>query len=143
MMGEIDKNVLYLAFTRNEVSGTHLVFEKRRFQGFTSEILGLVKSLRRKVHFVFNSLGTTEISRACKHSFYIISSCPSLCSTCPIQNNLNHASTSNIREVMKFSNLGDRSFETDFSPLLGVIQLTPQSIYQLQRCDQHIQKQVP
>ena len=32
----------------------------------------------------------------------------------PFWNNLNYASTANIREVMKFYNLGDKSFETDF-----------------------------
>ena len=31
------------------------------------------------------------------------------------QNNLNYASTSNIREVIKFYNLGDKTFKTDFS----------------------------
>ena len=31
------------------------------------------------------------------------------------QNFLNYASTSNIQEDMKFYNLGDKSFETDFS----------------------------
>ena len=31
------------------------------------------------------------------------------------QNNLNHASTSNIREVIKFYDLGGKTFETDFS----------------------------
>ena len=31
------------------------------------------------------------------------------------QNNLNHTSTSNIREVIKFYHLGDESFRTDFS----------------------------
>ena len=31
------------------------------------------------------------------------------------QNNLNYASTSNIRKVIKFYNLGDKTFETDFS----------------------------
>ena len=30
-----------------------------------------------------------------------------------MQNNLNYASTSNIREVIKFYNLGDKTFETD------------------------------
>ena len=29
------------------------------------------------------------------------------------QNRLNHASSPNTREVMKFYNLGDQSFETD------------------------------
>ena len=31
------------------------------------------------------------------------------------QNNLIYPSTSNVREDMKFYNLGDKSFETDFS----------------------------
>ena len=30
-------------------------------------------------------------------------------------NNLNYASTSNFREVIKFYNLGDETFETDFN----------------------------
>ena len=30
-------------------------------------------------------------------------------------NTLNYASTANIEEVMKFYNLGDKTFETDFS----------------------------
>ena len=30
------------------------------------------------------------------------------------QNNLNYASTSNVPEVIKFYNLGDKTFETDF-----------------------------
>ena len=33
----------------------------------------------------------------------------------PFHNTLNHASTANITEVMKFYNLGDKTFETDFS----------------------------
>ena len=32
-------------------------------------------------------------------------------------NNLDHASTANIEEVMKFYNLGDKTFETDFRRL--------------------------
>ena len=35
------------------------------------------------------------------------------------QDNLSYASTSNIREVMKFYNLGDKTFETDFNTCLG------------------------
>ena len=31
------------------------------------------------------------------------------------QNDLNYASTSSIRKVIKFYNLGDKTFETDFS----------------------------
>ena len=33
----------------------------------------------------------------------------------PFQNTLNYASTANIEEVMKFYNLGDKIFETDFN----------------------------
>ena len=33
----------------------------------------------------------------------------------PFYNTLNYASTANIEEVMKFYNLGDKTFETDFS----------------------------
>ena len=34
-----------------------------------------------------------------------------------LQNNLSHSFTLNIREVMKFYNLGNQSLETDFSAL--------------------------
>ena len=33
----------------------------------------------------------------------------------PFHNTLNYASTANIEEVMKFYNLGDKTFETDFN----------------------------
>ena len=33
----------------------------------------------------------------------------------PFHNTLNYASTANIEEVMKFYNLSDKTFETDFS----------------------------
>ena len=33
----------------------------------------------------------------------------------PFHNTLNYASTANIEEVVKFYNLGDKTFETDFS----------------------------
>ena len=32
----------------------------------------------------------------------------------PFHNTLKYASTANIEEVMKFYNLGDKTFETDF-----------------------------
>ena len=32
----------------------------------------------------------------------------------PLYNIMNYASTANIKEVMKFYNLGDKTFETDF-----------------------------
>ena len=33
----------------------------------------------------------------------------------PFHNNLKYASTANIEEVVKFYNLGDKTFKTDFS----------------------------
>ena len=33
----------------------------------------------------------------------------------PFHNILNYASTANIEEVMKFYNIGDKTFETDFN----------------------------
>ena len=36
----------------------------------------------------------------------------------PFHNTINYASTANIEEVMKFYNLGDKTFETDFNYLL-------------------------
>ena len=33
----------------------------------------------------------------------------------PFQNTLNYASTANIEELIKFYNLGDKTFETDFN----------------------------
>ena len=35
---------------------------------------------------------------------------------------MNYASTSNIREDIKFYNLGDKTFETDFSTLLNTVE---------------------
>ena len=57
----------------------------------------------------FNSLGTTKISRSLRFSVYI-----NVVLLINFQHNLNYASTSNIREVIKFYNLGDETFETDF-----------------------------
>ena len=104
-----------MTFTRNEVRGTHLVFEKRRFQCFISEILRVVGLLGEKFTF-FNSLGTTKISRSLKHNVYI-----NVVLLINFQNNLNYTSTSDIREVIKFYNLGDKTFETDFSYIVVFI----------------------
>ena len=35
----------------------------------------------------------------------------------PFQNALNYASTANIEEILKFYNLGDKTFETSFNLL--------------------------
>ena len=42
----------FVTFTRNEVRGTYLVFQKRRFQGFISEILRVVGPLAEKFTFL-------------------------------------------------------------------------------------------
>ena len=98
-----------MTFTRNEVRGTHLVFfKKRRFQGLISEILRVVGLLGEKFTF-FNSLGTIKISRSLRLPGYI-----NVVLLINFQNNLNYASTSNIREVMKFYNVSDKTFETNF-----------------------------
>ena len=39
----------------------------------------------------------------------------------PFCNSLNYASTANIEEVMKFYNLGDKTFETDFSTNIHLV----------------------
>ena len=94
-----------MTFTRNEVRGAHL----RKFQGFISEILRVVGLLGEKFTF-FNSLRTTKISRSLRLSVYIY-----VFLLITLQNNLNYISTSNIREVITFYNLGDKMFETYFN----------------------------
>ena len=91
--------------TRNEVKETHLAFQERRFQGFIFETLRVAGLLGEKFTF-FKSIGTTKISRCLKLSAYI---------NVVLLINLNYASTSNIREVIKFYNLGNKTFETDFN----------------------------
>ena len=102
-----------MTFTRNEVRGTYLVFQKRRFQCFISEMLRVVGPLGEKFTFL-NSLGTTKISRSLRLSVYIN---VVLLISFPEQFNLNYSSTANIEEGMKFYNLGHKTFETDFSSL--------------------------
>ena len=58
----------------------------------------------------FVSLGIAEISVILKLLLILI-----LPFTKPSWNNLNYASTKNIREVMKFYNLGNKSFKAGFS----------------------------
>ena len=41
----------FVTFTRNEVRGTYLVFQKTRFQGFISENLRVVGPLGEKFTF--------------------------------------------------------------------------------------------
>ena len=69
----------------------------------------MVGPLGEKFTFL-NSLGTTKISRSLRLSVYI-----NVVLLIKFQNNLNYSSTSNIREVMRFYNLGHKTFETDFN----------------------------
>ena len=57
----------------------------------------------------FNSLGTTKFPEVSDFLFLL-----TLSFWQTFQNKLNYAFTSNIREVIKFYNLGDKTFETDF-----------------------------
>ena len=57
----------------------------------------------------FVSIGITGI-----HDFLNIQFILKLPNSKPFHNTLNCASTANIEEVMKFYNLGDKTFETDF-----------------------------
>ena len=58
VMGEIDKNVplSFVAFTGNEAGKTHLVFQKRRFQSFISEMLRVASLLGEKKFILFSQL---------------------------------------------------------------------------------------
>ena len=71
----------------------------------------MVGLLKEKFTF-FNSLGTTKISRSLKLSVYInvvlLINFPEQFEVCIY---------SNIREVIKFYTLGDKTFETDFSTI--------------------------
>ena len=71
-MSENDKSVPFIVFDFHMKRGkrTHLVFSKRRFQGFVSEILRVVGLLGEK-YFFFNSLGTPKISRNLRLAVYI------------------------------------------------------------------------
>ena len=60
----------------------------------------------------FNFLKKTKISRSLRLSVHIN---VVLLINFPEQFELNYASTSNIREVIKFYNLGDKTSETDFN----------------------------
>ena len=99
----------HLTFTGNEVRGTNLVSEKRRFQGFISEILRVVSLLGEKFTFS-NSIGTTNISRSLRLSVYI-----------NVVHLINFPEQFEFYFYFKYSrsykvdNLGGKTFETDFS----------------------------
>ena len=71
----------------------------------------MVRPLGEKFTFL-NSLGTTKLSKSLRLSVYIN---VVLLISFPEQFKL--SSTSNIGEVMKFYNLGHKTFETDFNNL--------------------------
>ena len=103
-----------MAFTQNEVRGTHLIFFKRGdFKVSCLKFCEWSCLLGEKFIF-FKSLGTTKISRSFRLSVYII-----IALLINFQEQFeSYASASNIREVIKFYNLGDKTFETDFSFLM-------------------------
>ena len=59
---------------------------------------------------IFLSPQTAEILSFCEILFILKLSCSK-----PFHNTLNYFSTVNIEEVMKFYNLGNKSFETSFA----------------------------
>ena len=77
--------------------------------GFRHKILGHVGSLVKNLNF-FVSLGIANISGFSDFLFTLKLSCSK-----PFHNTLNYVSTANIEKVMKFYNLRDKTFETDFS----------------------------
>ena len=95
-----------------------MFFQERGFQGFICEILRVVGLFGEKFTFL-NSLGTNKISRN-----LILFVHANVVLLINFQNNLKYASTSNIQKVIKFYNLGDKTFETDFSASLGQMPLS-------------------
>ena len=71
--------------------------------------MGHVGPLGKNLKF-FISLGIAEFYDFLSFRFILM-----LSYSKPFHNTLNYASTTNIEEVMKFYNLGDKTFETDFS----------------------------
>ena len=101
-MSENDKSVPLIVCNFHTKCGkmnTLSFFQKRRFQGFISEILRVAGLLGEHFIFFFKSLGTTKISKSLKLSENI--------------NVVLLINFSNIREVIKFYNLVDKTFETD------------------------------
>ena len=72
------------------------------------KIFGHVDPLGKKVNF-FVSLGIAEIQGFLSIQFIL-----KLSYSKSFHNTLNYAYTVNIEEVVKFYNLGDKTFETDF-----------------------------
>ena len=99
-----------MTFTRYEVSETHLDFFKR--VDFEVSYLKFGKSLGRKVHFFFKSLGTTEVSGSFRLSLYIDIF---LLINIPEQFQLCFFFKYSRSYKLTFCNVGNKSFETEFS----------------------------
>ena len=76
---------------------------------FEYKILNHVGPLGKNLNF-FVSFGISEILGFLSCLFIL-----KLSHSKPFHNTLNYVSTANIEEVLKFYNLGDKAFETDFS----------------------------
>ena len=109
-MSENDKNVALAVcdfHTKWDKQDTLSFFRKRRFQGFISEILRVVRLLGEKFTFL-NFLGTTKISRNLRISVYV-----------NVVLLINRPEQFELCFYFKYSriliyNLGDKTFETDF-----------------------------
>ena len=71
--------------------------------------MGYVGPLGKKINFL-SPLGSPNFEDFLSFLFIL-----KLSYSKPFHNTLNYASTANIEEVMKFYNLGHKTFETDFS----------------------------
>ena len=79
--------------------------------GFRYKILYHVGPLGKNLNFL-SPLGSLTFQNFLSFLFIL-----KLSYSKPFHNTLNCASAANIEEVMKFYNLGDKTFETDFSPI--------------------------
>ena len=75
--------------------------------------MGYVGPLGKNLNF-FVSLGIAEILGFSELKIEILFILK-LSYSKPFHNTLNYASTANIEEVIKFYNVGDKTFDTDFS----------------------------
>ena len=101
----------FATFTGNKIRGTHLVFCKRRFQGF--EILRMVGLLGEK--FTFSTLlGQPKFQRVSDLLYRDVLINVVLLINFPEQFELRFY-FKYIQVVIKFYNLGDKTFETDFN----------------------------
>ena len=72
--------------------------------------MGHVGPLGKNLNFLLSSLGSLKFQDFLSILFIL-----KLSYSKPLHNTLNYACTTNIEEVMKFYNLGYKTFETDFN----------------------------